>query len=620
MAIYYIDPHTTVNGTGTWASPWSINTVHTGLVAGDEIRIKGIALTSLLTATEYTASVTSNYQLTIGAGGGLGADFAAFDVCYLPDYDTFFKVASVTGNVIALGASGAMLPINDTSAIANIRVRKVHLTSYPVGANSFNYYFTGGTYSSTNNIAISDCWINETTRVTDGTVKTLFNSSYSGNMNLYLDSSGVGNPENWSILLNNTHVLGGNTTTTSSITAYIYASKSTYNINQIFGTQNNAGGFSIGTSNSSTPIGSTVTIKSLQCGNLLQPSYSRNLTLNIVDYICYYVDLDFSSSGSNLQYCQNFTINIGKKICNTVWYSSIFNIALVDSGTINLVNGIDLIVNSNLSYLLYGVNGLVDINYGAGCVFNKNRKASTQTTFNFGYIGGGNFYAGKGVIPNINIPPGCTITNMYTFSSTTPSTSINRSYFIPQICNIEFSSIPSSSQLPLGDTFSNKLVTARDGGSPVEILGIQNHATTSAGAATNHPNVTTDATVYKTIGPSLKSYLATRNATYWRNLAGYAQPIAVKNIKIPVTAGTSYTVVGWVRTNDTAYLTGDCRMAIIYNNSELVAQDMTTACIDAWEQFTLTFTAPQTCEMNLAWEMYYSNGGKSYWLDDLTIS
>ena len=619
MAIYYIDPHTTVNGTGTWASPWSLITSHTGLVTGDEIRIKGIALTSLLTATEYTVSVTSNYQLTITAGGGLGADFAAFDVCYLPDYDTFFKIGSVTGNVIALGATGAMLPINDTSAIANIKVRRVNLTSYSA-INSTAFFLTGS-YASTNNITISDCWINETTRVTDGTVKTLLNNFNPGSVTVYLDNtSSSGNPENWTVNLNNTHVLCGNLTTASAVTAYIYASKSTYNINQIFGTQSNGGGFSIGTSVSSTPIGNTVTIKSLQCGALLQPSYSRNLTLNITDYICFYIDVDFGNTGSNLQYCQDFTINIGKKITYTLWNSTIFNIALVDSGTINLINGIDLITNASMNYLLYGINGLAAINYGSGCIFNKNRKASIQTTFSYGYTGGSNLYAGKAIIPNINIPPGCTVTTMYNFNSTPNPPNINRSYYTPQICNIELSSIPSSSQLPRGDTFSNKLVTARDGGSPVEILGIQNHATTSAGSATNHPNVTTDVTVYKTTGPSLKSYLATRSITYWRNLSGYPKPIAVKNIKIPVTTGTSYTVSGWIRTDDTAYLTGDCRMAIIHNNTEFVSQDMTTACINAWEQFTLTFTAPQTCEMNLAWEMYYSNGAKSYWLDDLTIS
>lgn len=617
MAIYYIDPHTTVNGTGTWASPWSINTAHTGLVAGDEIRIKGIALTSLLTATEYTASVTSNYQLTITAGGGLGADFAANDVCYLPDFDTFFKVASVTTNVIALAATTSMLPINNT-ATTTVTVRRVNLTSYPAGTTGSIYYLAGA-YAATNNISISDCWVDATTRVTDATVKTLLNTTNTTtSLTLYLDSSTTGNPSGWSINLNNTHVLNSNGTSSSGITVRIFASSSTYSINQVFGTAFTSGGFSMGDGSSSLPTGNTITINSFQSGPLFNVVYTRDMVFNINNYNGYYCDYIYNTGGTGLSFSDRFTVNITNIISNT-YNSGVINHAVIPQGTINYINGIDLFSATSPGILISGMNGPTTVNFSPACVFKYNKQANTQTNFAVGH-GSITTYTGKNILPTFNTPPGCTFTNRYYLTTSSLIASLNRSYMTPMVVNIELPSIPVSTQLPYGNSFSNILVTARDGGSPIEILGILNSSYNVPNAYTNYPNVTIDVTVYKTTGPSLKSYLSTKNALAWRKVGTYAQPVAVKNIKIPVTAGTSYTVVGWVKTNDTAYLTGDCRMAIIHNNSELVAQDMTTACIDAWEQFTLTFTAPQTCEMNLAWEMYYSNGGKSYWLDDLTIS
>ena len=60
MAIYWLDPHiSTTGGTGTFASPYSIaSATRAAFSPGDELRVKSVLLTNLLTATVYTATAT----------------------------------------------------------------------------------------------------------------------------------------------------------------------------------------------------------------------------------------------------------------------------------------------------------------------------------------------------------------------------------------------------------------------------------------------------------------------------------------------------------------------------------------------------------------------------------
>jgi hypothetical protein len=95
-----------------------------------------------------------------------------------------------------------------------------------------------------------------------------------------------------------------------------------------------------------------------------------------------------------------------------------------------------------------------------------------------------------------------------------------------------------------------------------------------------------------------------------------------KTIKIPVTGGQANTVTGYIRTDSpvTSYVSGDVQMYIILNNTILGSNTITSQCANAWSQFTMTFTPPYTGEATLVWEMYHPITGKSYWLDDLSIS
>jgi hypothetical protein len=95
--------------------------------------------------------------------------------------------------------------------------------------------------------------------------------------------------------------------------------------------------------------------------------------------------------------------------------------------------------------------------------------------------------------------------------------------------------------------------------------------------------------------------------------------MSTKNIKIPVVAGTAYTISGYIRTDQTTFTDGHCIVALTDGFTTTNSQSMTTACINAWEQFTMTYTATLTQEINLAISMKFSAGAKSFWIDDLTI-
>lgn len=612
MTIYYLDPHAAANGTGaSFASPWSISATHTGLVAGDEIRVKGIPLTNLLTSTVYTASLTNYYSITITAGGGLGADFAAGNIVYLPAYDTFFRVYSVATNTLSLYSSVySMLPIGNTATNTALVVRKVDTTTYPPGTTSSVYYLAGS-YATTNNITISDGWTSETTRVTDGTVKTLLNSSYTSSMSLYLDSSAAGNITGWNVDLSNTHAMCAQGTTSGTVAAAIYGSSGTYKLNQIFSWYYGTTALAVGNTTTSSPVNNNITVTWLPNAGLAV--YGSGHTINITNACGYYNDYLFGSSGIGLQGTTNTTVNVQNIIAQT---SATATIAwIVNSGNGNVVNisgTQDLYASTSMSYGMVAY-GNVTVNFNTGFNLKYNRRVSSQTTLTYGVgLVGQTFSATKIIVPNWNGIPGISTTVSYYLTSLVQYASYPKPYKVPSVVSIE---LPTTvANVPYGYTTGvNSLVTFRDGNAPYEILS-QNSAYQATTTSGSFPVVSVDNTTYRTSAGSLKAYLATRTTAYWINNAK-----AIKNIKIPVTAGVTVTVTGFVRCSDAAYTNGDCRMSLVRASSEIVGQNMTTSCINGWEAFALSFTPTYTEEINLVWEMYYRTAGASFWLDDLVI-
>lgn len=615
MAYYYIDPHTTTNGTGTWASPWSLSsTTRTGLVAGDELRIKGVALTSLLTATSYTATVSSTYQLTITAGGGLGADWAAGNIGYLPAYDTFFRVYAVATNVISVYTTTSMLPLENMST-TSLTVRKVDTTTYPASAASSTYNV--GPATAVNNITVTDCWTADGTRVTDGSAKTLINSSYTSAISFYptVSTTGTTPCTGWTVNLPNTAVMCAQGTTTGYVNTYFNSSSSTYTIGEIFGWGTGGSGVILGSTTNAVndcTVNITHLIGYYPIGTT--SAFGNNNTFNITNLICYYADQAFGTAAAIPS--PNNTYNITNVFFNSVSQSALTYQVNAKKCVVNFTGIFDQFGATAANSVVIGY-GESDINFGSSVVYYYNKRVSTKTAFtNLISYAGIAAITPKVPIQSITYPSGWTFTTKYNITSFFAGYNYTT---LPMQTTVEF---PEATNFAAGTPYGsptplNVLVTFRDGTAPYEVLGICNVTkTTTAAVNTAFPTITNDATVYRTVGPSLECYLATRTASYWQG----KRERAIKTIKIPCVSGTTYTVSGYIRTDDTAFLDGDCRVSIYLSDIELAGQDMTTACENAWESFSLSFTASQTAEYTFTWAMYFESGAKSYWLDDLVMS
>ena len=633
MAIYYINPHTTVNGTGTFASPYSMASLtRTAVVAGDEFRILGVALTSLLTATVYTATNPSGSSFTITAGGGLGADWAQGDTLYLPAYDTFATVHSVSGNVLTLN-SFITVPIPNTSVATGITVRRVNRASHGVSTNVTQMYVAGAV--AVDNVTVSDCWINATTRVTDGTVKTLLTSSFAGAVQCFLDTSASATIGGWVMNLQNTHIMCGRAATQNAATLQltIRSSNTAYNINQLY---TNAGStavptFILSTGFSANPINLTVNLVNNTTNLLIGTanSFSTNSTFNITNFYCNTPQGLFGNATNLLGNHINLTMTIASFICLSA--GNTFQFIGANNLTYTVTNLMDIYLNSDPASLMNTSFGTGILNFGPSFVMYKDKRLSTVTNINTKYvITTDNTQGGTYLVFPANDPPGITFSNAYNgfnWSAGTSNGNFRSNRLTPIVYNIQYPTVPTTpAQFPDSMTSGfNVLLTDRAGGTPIEILSPFGVAAFQVNAYDLSPYVTTDASFFRTAGPSLKSLLLTRTPSYWKHpYSATYDGRAVKSIKIPVISGTSYTVSGYIQTNTTLSdwntTGGACRMAIIANNNaEVTGQNMTTSCVGAWEQFTLTFTAVATSEYSLSWSMCYAASNTSFWLDDLTI-
>ena len=615
MAIWYIDPHKQINGNGAFSNAWSISSsVRTGLVSGDEIRIRGVYLTDLLTPNVYTGTfnTTTPQTLTITSGGS-GYDFIGNSVIYFPDYDTFAKLTSNTNTSISV-SSASCLPIGNTM-VTNVTFRKVDTLTYGP-SSSTSTAFLG---STVNNQTISDCWIDATTRVTDGSVKTIINSSAATSTSLYLPSSST-TTNNHIIKLENTTILSGNNNSTGYISLIASSDNTRINIGGIyFGTT--VGGIGIGSS--IAPINNTsINITNVMGGTPINQLYGKNLTLTTSNVIVRNLT-DISPYTRTLLLCDNFTYNVGNV---TTFFGTSYIFQAYDNAPCNInFNGdIDCAQNIGLSYIFYGY-GYFNFNFISSFTFYVNKRASTIASVAYkGYyspVAAGSPNGGRFNMPTINLPASIIATSNYIIDSGAISSGTSKIGRIPYINYVE-SETTWGGRRPNGITGgTNILLTYRDGSDPIEILSpYGNGLAVTTAANTSFPIVTKDYSRYRTSGPSLNSYLYTRTASYWTTTGLIKSSVATKAIKVPLSNNYPVTISGYIRSNDTAYSNGDCNMSLLFNNTEVASQAMTTSCINSWENFTLSYTPTQTGEGYLLWDMYYSNGNTSFWLDDLEIS
>jgi len=614
MAVYYIDPYTTGNGAGTWASPWSFNSgTRTGFAAGDELRIVARLLSSLLTATSYVATRPAANQVTIGSGGGLGADFVVGDMLYFPDYDSFTYVTSKSTNTLT--TSGTVLPIPTTVA-GTINVRRMPVANCPPSAtaNAMTLLPANGF----NNVTITDGWIADGVQVTDGTAKSIIRSSSTSTAasQFFVDCGSVPAPDNaiTSFTLNapNTHTLGL-FSAASVLTMYV-ANVTTLTLGQLF-THSGSSTILNYSTNSAFKIAPTYTITHMNgtgAGALTLIGLAGG-TVNLTNL---YLTTNMALSS----YLIGTTVNINTLVFATLAVAQLVasSSSTVGPATYNIAT-VDIYINVGMNGVT-GATGPYTFNLTGPVYVDRRNTSITDFYYRYNASSGVQIPQPEAYIPGISAV-GITL-GSDSFNSRpiiTPNSVVRRQYNFPSIFRLYAVSPFGEYELPSWYYFpANLLITYRDGSNPVEILGVQRGPTVNPTFVSGFlfPNAYLDATFFRTAGPSIKVYLASYDTGMWQSTSvGFA----TKTIRIPVVSGTTYTISGYIQTDRATFANGQCVVSLTNGFTTSNTQSMTTACIGAWEQFSFSYTATMTQEIYLAVSMQFSNGGESFWIDDLTI-
>lgn len=617
MAVYYIDPYATINGIGTWALPYSFSDNLTARVsAGDELRVVAKYLTSLLTATTYTATRIAINQVTITSGGGLGADFTVNDYVYFPDYDAFAIVSAVSVNNVSFGGSSASIPVPNTS-ITSLNIRKLDTTVATPSTTSAVAYLLGAS-ATTANITTTDGWVADGVRVTDGTAKSIVRSSAtSGTLTFYMDSTSgsASYIAGQTADMANTHILGN--LNINGFVAFTSITTATLSVNQVYSAVGN-GTLVTGVTSAGLYSGYSYTFKSVNASLTYFGLVSMsNSTINITNM---YVNTGFNA-GFAMYGC---TVNIGTLVASAFPAAGFsFNATAGTNATYNITTALDCYNNVSITAMT-GQAGSYTINISGTAYINKRATTLTSVARGFGFSSAPLYSNINSISTPSVIMSGVTFSlpdnigsQLFTVQTTVRSAPLN----LPRQFYVYAGNDTSGAEPNWNLTPTNLLVTHANGSAPYELLGIPYAAipSTTNLPGNNFPKVTLDAAVYRTAGPSIKVYLASYTSTYWTPTQPSIGKMSTKNIKIPVVSGTTYTISGYIRTNQTTFQNGHCIVALTDGFTTTNSQSMTTACINAWEQFTMTYTATKTQEINLAISMKFSAGAKAFWIDDITI-
>ena len=628
MAIWYLDynsANTTANG--SFAYPFSpASSIRGSMTNGDELRILGNTMANICNSTIYYVNIIDGLSMNVTSGGNLGADFKAYDLLYFPTYDTFAKIVTVTSGNLNLFSSHTW-PVPNT-AITNTTVQVVNTAI--INSQSTVVHYLGTTAMS--NVVVSDAWVSPTTRVTDGTVKSILDlRNPSSQPGIYFDYPQNPSNVNNTFNLQNSIVVGHTNSTFPFSYFYFYGTNNTYNIHSLIGSYymlNSIGNSAYPFKNSYININHMTTPGGLHGAITI----ASNVTFNIGNT---YTQSTGSgggawpiNSGLYINQVSDLTYIFGNVYSYTTG-TSFISCYLPGPNTNIILNG-TMEYRSNLisaSYEFLDGIGNTSINFGPSFSMKCNGRNRTINTFNY-IVGFALTLAqtGKQILPTITLPAGYTYVATYPYTYTTqltggPTWPVWTHPKIPPVFNLE---VPGSSLFYTAAIYAasgqNMLITYRDGSSPVEFLWPNGLGYGSSLSYTSIPNVTLDASTYRTTGPSLKSYLPNRQTGIWDDTK--RQGRARKIIKIPVTGGQANTITGYIRTDtpNTLFANADVQMYTLFNNSILASNTITNQCCNAWSQFTMTFTPAYSGEATLVWEMYYSTPNKSYWLDDLTIS
>lgn len=643
MTAYYIDPHkTTTGGAGTWADPLApldftnstTTNVISGFADGDELRFKGVALTDLLTSTEYTGTYSSTYYRINMTDT---SDFAQHDLIYFPDLDLFQRVYSVsTNNYISIYSDHIMYPSRTVSIGDSVTIRKVDTTTYPEWGSTSNLYFIRGNNTNGWTINVSDGWTADGTQVTDGTVKTIFASTYTSNNSYYFGNSnandGADSLQSVTLDMRNTHFLPSRGTSSHHSYFYGYTRNSTVRIGQLSGNRRYSGYMYVwGYNNDYYVKHCHVRVTLGQNSNAGSSGKNRvHLTNHVRASSDYFYGNNYGDSNeifTENYHCYSISESL-IRIQNTGNYGNTrFNYKQIMVGAkTNYTSSTSL--NSQYLFGRYGPDDILQFDSDGVNITWGDYSTDSGTATNFRgllyayYWKGAQDYS----VTLVREPTTGNITwqNQYAFSYA-PSSSEYHNAFSAVQPNEYALAVPDNKGIYPdifggANTFNfyghygyNMLFTSLDGSiEPIEYLGLFNKGGTQT-SSSRYPRITRDFLVYKTESPSLKVNLPTWSTNPWG-----PNTRSKKIIKIPVVDGTAITVTGYIRSDNSTYSSGDVIAELIGKGSVQVT-DTISSCFNTWEQFSLTYTPDYTGEAFLAISMHFPKA-TSYYIDDIAVA
>lgn len=642
MAIFWFDPNKAAAGTGTFADPYGMlhtNNRPTVVNPGDECRVLGKPLSTLLTATEYTVTVRDFASNSSGSAIKLAntaqyVDFAQYDVVYFPEFDVFMRLA-VTFNASGIATQAQFHEIPIVCGRDRVTtMRKVDPAQITTSAANAWYLLTNSTTAfPSGGVTATDCWINETTRITDGTVKTLLISAGTGSYQFLVSSVILALTNRQGVTFqrstfdfSNTHILAGRSTNSAtSISNYFPYADTT--IKQIF---------SLGSSGSSVNCGGTTTLYAEDSSVTVDTlSTHSTFTLSGDSYFEFTVNkyingtqYSLLQSGENFsQYAANAVINIGD-VCAGSIGSQLVALTGANNTTYNL-NGKGYVWSTGISIpnLIAGGGEFV-LNYGPNFEVKTAMNALVQT--NVTNVSTNIVYdsttapSSKEDYYNIPaLPPGWAFVGTAAFATNmnpqqyrvSPLRAAIRSLNIKNL-NVPTFFIGSSNR------WTNVQVISVDNKfEPFEVLGIYNWQYVTIYNHTACFVASKDYQNYHTNAPSLKLELQTYTTNLWNVTNGADKPYSIKNIFIPTVQGQSYTISMQLRTDDTSYVAGDFSVHLCRNDGTVINSNTpTTAFINNYVNVTFTYTAMVSEEIYLAFKMHGYRAGQRYWVSDLVVS
>ncbi len=678
MAVYWLDPLTTTNGTGTYASPFSYSSTgnRSTLVDGDELRIKSNYTSNILDSESDTVILGQTNQSPIypweaEVQGTPNISWANGDIAYFPAYDTFIRVTNVTtasnSNTLLKCPSNTMFPIPLT-ATGNITVKRVASSYTTPSMNSSRFYFFASIPNSGfngNTYSITDGWVSETLRVTDGTAVSLFDNRHTSNPSFrptselsHTSSTAPSQTlDTLNVNMHNSVILGPNSNSTRS-TEITINTNSNFNFKQLW----------LGGGNTSSPRfqsvcayptdvtvnidhlhiygGNSIGVGHGYVGGTIEDAFISNITYNVDKIYSYYLITGVAGTNAYRNVStyppSNLTFDYNENHCYSIVLTSTvpaildfsdYNTLTLDLGPCYVSREINTTTNTNYNFSRIVLKKSSDLsityksNYAITSLYGGNSTNLTSFEYRSMFAAGGPSYrrlihnSQELILPTL--PTGFSATNnvnQYFYnivSSTGNSKRLTQSLNSP---SRDFIKIPDNIDVTKFRTSTIRY--AREAHNfifndrTVSFPELGGRLYRNDGSSVRYqPWVSEDTSMYKTDSPSLNMYLD----TFYFRFSGYD---FFHKIMFPVENNVSYTITGSVRTDRSSMSTGDCKILIGDTHGEVttISNSFTSSSYNGWENFSLSYTAEATGIATVVWDCKFNGDNQNYWLDDLEIS